>query len=67
MFNKIVNSPNKITLSDISAVLEEVGKPGQKQDEKLERIKELFDAKGESGTNFQGLAIWDTLESFPEY
>lgn len=67
MFNKIVNSPNKITLSDISAVLEEVGKPGQKQDEKLERIKELFDAKGENGTNFQGLAIWDTLESFPEY
>lgn len=67
MFNKIVNSPNKITLSDISAVLEEVGKPGQKQDEKLERIKELFDAKGESGTNFQGVAIWDSLESFPEY
>lgn len=67
MFNKIVNSPKPITLSDISAVLEEVGKPGQKQDEKLERIKELFDAKGESGTNFQGIAIWDSLESFPEY
>lgn len=67
MFNKIVNSQKPITLSDISAVLEEVGKPGQKQEEKLERIKELFEAKGEGSTNFQGLAIWETLESFPEY
>lgn len=67
MFQKIVNQPQKITLSDISAVLEEVGKPGQNQEEKLERIKELFDAKGESGTNFQGVPIWDNLESFPEY
>ena len=67
MFNKIVNSPKKITLSDISAVLTEVGKPGQKQEEKVAKITELFEAKGEGGTNFQGLHVIDTLESFPEY
>lgn len=67
MFNKIVNSPNKITMADISAVLEEVGKPGQKQDEKVAKITELFEAKGEGGTNFQGVHVTETLESYPEY
>lgn len=67
MFQKIVNSPNKITMADISAVLTEVGKPGQKQDEKVAKITELYEAKGESGTNFQGLHVIDTIESFPEY
>lgn len=67
MFDKIVNNPNKITQADISAVLAEVGKPGQKQDEKVDKVRELFEAKGESGMNFQGVHVVDTLDSYPEY
>lgn len=67
MFDKIVNSPNSIKMSDIHSLLESVAPPGQKQEEKKELIKELFEAKGENVVNIQGISVLDDLESYQEF
>lgn len=67
MFDKIVNSPNSIKMSDIHSLLESVAPPGQKQEEKKELIKELFEAKGENAVNIQGISVLDDLESYQEF
>lgn len=67
MFDKIVNSQNSIKMSDIHSLLESVAPPGQKQEEKKELIKELFEAKGENAVNIQGISVLDDLESYQEF
>lgn len=67
MFDKIVNSQNSIKMSDIHSLLESVAPPGQKQEEKKELIKELFEAKGENVVNIQGISVLDDLESYQEF
>lgn len=54
-------------MADISAVLAEVGAPGKNRDEKVQVIKDLFSQLGVSGHTFQGHAVWDDLESYPEF
>lgn len=67
MFDKIVNSSKKITMADIHSLLESVAPPGQKQEEKKELIKELFEAKGEPMKNIQGISILNDIETYSEF
>lgn len=55
------------TMMDISNLLASVGKPGKKQEEKIEAVKQLFKDTNSSGVNIQGHAVWESLESYPEF
>lgn len=50
-----------MTRQEISTLLSSIGKPGQKQQEKLEAVRQL------ELKNNQGHNIEVTLESYPEY
>lgn len=66
-FSAVVAKGEVPKMADISAVLAEAGAPGEKQDEKVQVIKDLFSQLGVSGHTFQGHAVWDDLESYPEF
>ena len=51
----------KIGRGDIAELLESIGKPGEKREEKIAAIKEL------GRNNNQGYGIHETLESYNEF
>lgn len=55
------------TMMDISNLLSSIAKPGQKQDKKIEAVKQLFKDTNSSGVNIQGHAVWSDLSSYPEF
>jgi len=55
------------TMMDISNLLASIGKPGEKQEEKIDAVKKLFSDTNSSGVNIQGHAVWDSLDSYPEF
>ncbi|MBA3678585.1 hypothetical protein H0W80_00055 [Candidatus Saccharibacteria bacterium] len=58
---------NKVTMTDISNLLTSIGEPGTKQKTKEKAVRQLFQDKGLSGQNPQGIHVADSLESYPEY
>ena len=55
------------TVKEISELLKSVGKPGEKQEEKKQAVKDLFDERGVRSNNPQGHSVADTLSSYPEF
>lgn len=56
-----------IKMSDISELLASIAPPGQKQEEKKEAVKELFEDEGQGITNIQGISVVDDLDSYQEF
>lgn len=67
VFSQIVNKGEIPKNADINDLLESIGAPGEKREEKTEAVKRLFDELGHHGTNFQGHAVWDDLTSWEAY
>jgi len=56
-----------IKMSDIHELLASIAPPGQKQEEKKEAVKELFEDEGELMTNPQGISVLEDLVAYPEF
>lgn len=56
-----LRNKDQITREDIKELLESIGRPGDKQDEKR---KALIDLNKE---NFQGIRLEEDIESYPEF
>jgi len=56
-----LKAKDKLTRVDIAQLLESIGKPGEKQDEKLKAIKEL------NISNSQGHGLETTLDGYGEF
>ncbi len=54
-------------MAEISKLLASVGQPGEKQEEKIEAVKQLFKSSNSRGMNPQGHAVWSDLNSYPEF
>ena len=55
------------TRQDIADVLESVGEPGIKQQEKLETVESLFSNLGHGHKNNQGHDLLDDLEGYGQW
>lgn len=58
---KELKAKHPLTRDDISELLSLVGRPGQKQQEKIDAIKEL------NKSNFQGVQLEKTLDSYQTF
>jgi hypothetical protein len=56
-----------IKMSEIHELLASIAPPGQKQEEKTQAVKELFEEEGDKITNIQGISVLDDLAVYPEY
>lgn len=54
-------------MSDIHELLASIAPPGQKLEEKVQAVKELFEDEGESITNIQGISVLDDLTAYAEF
>lgn len=56
-----------IKMSDIHELLASIAPPGQKQEEKTQAVKELFEDEGEPINNIQGISVLEDLNSYAEF
>ncbi len=56
-----------IKMSDIHELLVSIAPPGQKQEEKTQAVKELFEDEGEPMNNIQGISVLEDLNSYAEF
>lgn len=54
-------------MSDIHELLVSIAPPGQKQEEKTQAVKELFEDEGEPMNNIQGISVLEDLNSYAEF
>lgn len=56
-----LKTKDKITRTDIAELLKSISKPGEKREEKIKAVKEL------DKSNFQGIKLEDSLNSYSEF
>lgn len=61
MDNEISLDANTATRADVAQLLKQIGKPGEKQEEKIQAVKEL------NQKNIQNIPLEETLDSYPEF
>jgi hypothetical protein len=64
---RVKASGNPPTRQDIHDVLADVAPPGEKRDEKVAAVFQLFKATGHRSTNSQGYDVTFDLESYGAY
>ncbi len=66
IFDRLVQEPT-ITGADLNELMAAIAPPGQKQEQKREAVKALYEARGRGGTNSQGVHVVDTIEGYLSY
>lgn len=56
-----------IKMSEIHELLASIAPPGQKLEEKVQAVKELFEDEGENINNIQGISVLDDLPAYAEF
>lgn len=62
VFSRIVSNGTIPSRADIAELLASIGKPGEKREQKIEAVRQLFEEAGHHGRNFQGFHYLDDPE-----
>ncbi len=67
ILDKILAKGTPPDRGDIGELLASIGEPGMNQEAKKEAVKRLYEESGQNPQGFQGLPIWEALNSWAEY
>ena len=67
VLSKILDKGTEPTRQDIADLLESIGKPGEKKEEKKKAVESLYEEGAWRSINFQGVSAFEDLESYAQY